>query len=113
VTTYVQASDDSGVAPVCQLTKISADEGATGDAKIVDASTGQVRALRDKHQDQRVYTFQVTCGDQAGNQSQAEVFVTVAKNRDFGVAAIKRAALQHKWVLAFAKYHKGKGKGRR
>ncbi len=109
----VQASDDSGVAPVCQLTTISADEGSTDDAKILDASTGQVRALRNKHEEQRVYTFQVTCGDQAGNQSQAEVNVTVAKNRDFGLAAIKRAALQHKCVLAFAKYHKGKGKGRR
>jgi probable HAF family extracellular repeat protein len=113
VTLSVKASDDSGVAPACQLTKISADEGAADDAKIVDASTGQVRALRNRHQDQRVYTFQVTCGDQAGNQSQGEVNVTVAKNRDLGFAAIKRAALQHKCVLAFAKYHKGKGKGRR
>jgi len=109
----VQASDDSGVAPACQLTKISADEAAIGDAKIVDASTGLVRALRDKHQEQRVYTFQVTCGDQAGNQSLAEVNVTVAKNRDFGAAAIKRAALQHKCVLALSTFHKGKGKGRR
>ena len=53
----MKATDDSGVAPDCELTTITADEGSTADAKITAPLSGQVRALRNRHQDERVYTF--------------------------------------------------------
>ncbi len=100
VTLAVTATDDSGVAPVCSLTKISADEGSVGDAKIAGPFSGQVRALRNRHETERVYTFEVTCGDKAGNESRATVDVTVAKDNKCRKAAIARAALRGKYILA-------------
>ena len=88
----VKATDDSGVAPVCELTTITADEGSAADAKITAPLAGQVRALRSRHQDERVYTFGVTCADKAGNEAQGQVNVTVAKDRVVARTALARVA---------------------
>jgi probable HAF family extracellular repeat protein len=100
VTLSVNAVDDSGEAPVCSLTKITADEGTTNDATITGPLSGQVRALRNRDFEERVYNFVVTCADKAGNESQKTVNVTVAKDRKCSQQAIARAALRGKCILA-------------
>ena len=104
----VKATDDSGVAPICELTTITADEGSAADAKITAPLAGQVRALRNRHQDERVYTFGVTCADKAGNEAHGQVNVTVAKNREVALKAVARVLHQSKCLLAQHRLRKGR-----
>ena len=110
VSLSVKATDNSGVAPVCELTKISADEGSAGDAKITGGLTGQVRALRNKRYDERVYTFEVTCADKAGNASQAAVDVAVARDRECARRALTRASHQWRCLLAAVQHRLATGR---
>ena len=98
------------MAPTCELTTITADEGSTADAKITAPLAGQVRALRNRHQDERVYTFGVTCADMAGNEAHGQVNVTVAKNRAVALNALARVTHQSKCLLAQHRLSKGKGR---
>ena len=108
----VKATDDSGAAPVCELTTITADEGSAADAKITAPLAGQVRALRSRHQDERVYTFGITCADKAGNEAHGQVNVTVAKNRVVALKALARVLHQSKCLLAQHRLSKGRAAGR-
>jgi probable HAF family extracellular repeat protein len=109
----VRATDDSRVPPVCELTKISADEGTSADAKITGPMSGQVKALRNRRFEERVYTFEVTCADKAGNAAQASVDVTVARDHECARRAITRASHQFRCLLAAVQHRYAKGPGRR
>jgi probable HAF family extracellular repeat protein len=87
VTVGVNASDDSGVSPTCQLAGISSsdpdngigDGDTAGDAVITGPLTAKLRAERSGPHD-RVYTLSVQCTDEAGNIATATTTVRVPKN---------------------------------
>ncbi len=96
----VSATDNTGVAPDCSVTAVTANDGSIGDAVITGPMSISVKAEKD-----RVYAVQVSCGDAAGNVSVSSACVFVAK--DHGNGAIKPAAL--KFLLArreFGQSHK-------
>jgi probable HAF family extracellular repeat protein len=83
----VNASDDSGEAPVCAVSDITSSDAAdaTGDGhtatdtSIVDALHVRVRAERSTPNRNRVYSIKVRCADGAGNASTATGTVKVGK----------------------------------
>ncbi|HEX9365582.1 MAG TPA: hypothetical protein VF921_03085, partial [Vicinamibacterales bacterium] len=72
VTVTVSASDDSGDAPSCALSSITAAGAAAGDFAITGPFSASVRAVGG-----RTYALRVTCSDAAGNSSSASVNVVV------------------------------------
>ena len=108
VSLLVKATDNSRVAPVCELTKVSADEGSAADAKITGPLAAQVSALRSHRQDERVYTFEVTCADKAGNEAQAQVDVTVARDHQCARRALARVVHLRKCLLVQHRLQKGR-----
>jgi hypothetical protein len=83
VTLSVAATDDVDAAPTCSLTSI------TGAPAAYFAVTGPFSANLRAEKDV-VYTLNVTCGDKAGNKSQASVPVAVSKDSPVAAAASKK-----------------------
>ncbi len=72
VSVAVVATDDSGEAPSCALSAITASGAAPGDYSITGQYSALVRAVGG-----RTYSLRVTCSDAAGNRSSASVDVVV------------------------------------
>lgn len=72
VAVSVGATDDSGQAPVCTLSSITATGAVAGDTAITGPLSGSVRATGG-----RLYAFNVSCADAAGNAATSSVFVPV------------------------------------
>ena len=81
------ATDNSGAAPECSVTSVTANDGSTNDAVITGPWSVSVKSLKD-----RVYSIYVTCGDDAGNTSESFANVFVAKDHGNG-GLIKTAKL--------------------
>lgn len=87
VAVSVSASDDSGDAPTCRLTGISASEpengvgdgDTVGDAFVTGPLTAQVRAERSGPAGSRVYTLAVECVDGSGNAAQGVATVVIGE----------------------------------
>jgi hypothetical protein len=80
VTISVSASDGCGGPVTCRITSVTSNEPVDGvDWVITGDLTLNVRASRDKRGTGRVYTITVTCTDDAGNESQRTVTVTVPR----------------------------------
>jgi probable HAF family extracellular repeat protein len=79
VTLTVDASDDSGNAPVCTLTHISSSDPHPGDMLVTGPLTAQLRATKSSGIE-RCYTLTVECSDDAGNMSASNVRVRVPKS---------------------------------
>jgi len=74
VAVTVNATDNSGEAPVCTLTSITG--GASGDSSVTPSSLfGSVRAVAGT-----TYTLTVTCVDAAGNPASGATSVTVERD---------------------------------
>src|SRR5262245_38736641 len=68
----VNATDDSGDAPICSISSITAPGAPAGDASITAPLAGSVKAVGG-----RTYTVAVSCADAAGNASFSSVGVLV------------------------------------
>jgi probable HAF family extracellular repeat protein len=87
VSVAVNASDDSGTAPQCQLVRVSSsdpdngtgDGDTAGDSTITGPLSALLRAERSGSKE-RVYTLTVQCTDEAGNVATATASVRVPKN---------------------------------
>lgn len=82
-----EVTDNCGE-PACTLSVVSSepDEGlgdgdTAGDIEVVDAHTVRLRAERSGLGTGRSYTISVTCGDEGGGSSDAEVVVSVPKSK--------------------------------
>jgi probable HAF family extracellular repeat protein len=87
VSVSVAATDDSGDAPACRLTAITASEPANGvgdgdtldDSEIVGALDARVRAERSGPAGSRIYTLTVECVDGSGNAASSAGLVVVGE----------------------------------
>ena len=87
VNVSVDATDDSGVAPSCEITSISDDESNDpADSEKTGDLEADVRAERDGGGDGRTYTIDVICTDEAGNTAEGSVDVTVVHDQGNGKA---------------------------
>jgi probable HAF family extracellular repeat protein len=85
----VDATDDSGEAPVCQIASVLSSEPDNGlgdgdtasDIQLDGSLAVTLRAERSGRGPGRVYTIVVGCGDEAGNQAQGNVVVNVPRSR--------------------------------
>jgi probable HAF family extracellular repeat protein len=75
----VGASDDSGNAPTCTLTRISSSDPHPGDMLVTGPRTASLRATK-SNGSERLYTLTVECTDAAGNMSASNVTVRVPKS---------------------------------
>jgi hypothetical protein len=93
----VQATDDLDASPQCTLTSVTG--GGAGDASVTGALTAIVRAEKNGDGSVRVYTFQVTCVDDAGNSSTWTTGVAVSKDPALALAMARfkliRTSLAH------------------
>jgi probable HAF family extracellular repeat protein len=90
VTVAVNATDNSGDAPVCTLTSIT---GGAGDSTVTPSSlSGSVRATAGT-----VYTLNVTCVDAAGNDASAATSVTVETDHVAPVISAVSATPDNLW----------------
>ena len=106
VSVSVSASDDVDAAPVCALSGVSG--APASDVVVTGPLSARVRAVRNADGSTRVYLFEVSCHDAAGNASTAAASVSVSKDeaqkvyhyntrmRTF-VAGLLRAAERRGW----------------
>ena len=80
----VEATDDSGEEPACEITLVTSSEPVTGpgdttspDWIVTGPLSVDLRAERLGSGDGRIYTIEVTCTDEAGNQASSTVEVLV------------------------------------
>lgn len=78
VSVAVSATDDVDGSPACGLTDVSG--GPASDAIVTGQFSANVRAVRNADGSVRMYLFNVTCRDTAGNASHATVSVSVSKD---------------------------------
>ena len=78
VSISVSATDDVDADPVCTMTGVTG--GPAADIAVTGAFTANVRATRNGDGSVRIYTFNVSCRDQAGNTSLAAAAVSVSKD---------------------------------
>ncbi len=76
VTINYTSSDACG-GPVGCVLSVTSNEGTPADFQVVDAHHVKLRADRNGNGNGRIYTITITCTDVSGNQSTAQVQVTV------------------------------------
>lgn len=79
VSISASATDDVDASPVCQLTSVTG--GPASDIALTGQLSASVRAAKDPNGNVRTYMFNVSCSDQAGNESLAAVSVSVSKDQ--------------------------------
>jgi probable HAF family extracellular repeat protein len=92
VTTSANATDNSGQTLVCTLSSITLLGQPTPDAKVTGPNTGTVKAVGG-----RVYTFNETCVDGAGNAAASSVRVTVPADTTAPVISALSASPDQVW----------------
>jgi probable HAF family extracellular repeat protein len=95
----VQVADNVDTTPQCTLTSVSSNGGAAGDVSLTGPLSANVRAEKNADGSVRVYTFNVTCVDDAGNSSTWTTGVAVNKDASIATATLRfkliRTALAH------------------
>ena len=92
VTVSGEATDDSGVMPVCRLTSVTGPGAAGADFEVTSANTASVLAIGG-----RTYSMNVTCVDASNNAASASVDVTVPPDTTAPVFASVSANPSRVW----------------